>query len=195
MRLYYGMVSHIDACVGRIIKTLDELGIREETNIFFSSDHGDMQGSQGLRNKCLPHERSCGIPFIANVPGGKKGQVSNIPVSAVDVYPALLSLHGLPHENHLEGYDFSPVLFGKNMDAPPVFCESYHPFQLTKDSPEKYNWKMAFDGRFKLTISTEDRTPRLLFDLDNDPFELNNMAGKGHEAEKRLAGLITSRFF
>jgi arylsulfatase A-like enzyme len=189
------MVSHIDACVGKILSALDELGILDQTNIFFSSDHGDMQGSHGLKNKCLPHERSCGIPFIARVPGGVKGQTCNIPVSAVDAYPALLSLHGLPQEKHLEGYDFSPILFGKSAEVRPVFCENYAPVELSNGSAEKYTWKMIVDGKYKLTMTVEDKKARLLFDLDEDPYELNNLIGKGLEAEKRLSDSLVSRFF
>ena len=194
LQLYYAMVTHIDDCVGKILAVLDELGIREETNIFFSSDHGDMQGSQGLKNKCLPYERSCGIPFIANIPGGKKGQISLAPVSAVDVYPSLLSLHGLPGEKHLEGYDFIPILHGKEIDVPPVFCENYLPAQLTHDSPEKFQWKMVCDGRYKFTMSWEDKKPRLLFDLDKDPYEMENLIGKSPEIEDRFEKLIINYF-
>jgi choline-sulfatase len=194
LRLYYAMVSHVDACVGEILKALDDLGIRKETNIIFTSDHGDMQGSRGLRNKCLPYERSCGIPFIISAPGTKEGQVFKTPISSVDVYPTLLALHGLQRESHLEGYDFSPLLWGRPVEAPPVFCESYHPFQLSADSLEKYTWKMAYDGKYKLTISWQDKKPRLLYDMEADPWEQHNLAGKGTKAEKQLTDLIVSRF-
>jgi arylsulfatase A-like enzyme len=194
LRLYYAMVSHLDACVGQIVKTLEDLGIREETNIVFTADHGDMQGSQGLKNKCLPYERSCGIPFIMSVPGAPGGLVCRTPVSAVDVYPTLLSLHGLPRESHLEGYDFSPLLRGETVKAPPLFCENYIPVQLSPGSSEKNTWKMVYDGKYKLTCTWEDKTPRLLYDMEKDPWEQRNLAGKGLEIEKSLARLIMDKF-
>ena len=193
LRLYYAMVTHIDACVGKILAALDGLGIREETNIFFSSDHGDMQGSRGMVNKQLPYERSCGIPFIACVPGGAKGLTTALPVSAVDVYPSLLSLHGLPREKHLQGFDFTPALFGKPVSAPPVFCENISPVPLSRGA-EHHPWKMVFDGRHKLVMNWKTKTPCLLFDMDTDPWEQNNLVGKLPSVETPLANLILSRF-
>jgi arylsulfatase A-like enzyme len=153
-----------------------------------------MQGSQGLKNKCLPYERSCGIPFIMSAPGAPGGLVCGAPVSAVDVYPTLLSLHGLPREKHLEGYDFSPLLRGEAVKAPPLFCENYIPVQLSPGSPEKNTWKMVYDGKYKLTCTWEDKKPRLLFDMEKDPWEQHNLAGKGFDIEKRLRQIIFDKF-
>ena len=84
LKLYYGMVSQIDANVGRILDALDELGIADDTAVLFSSDHGDMQGSHGKKNKCLPFERSCGIPLILKVPGMRQAPRVFVPVSSVE---------------------------------------------------------------------------------------------------------------
>ncbi|MFR3250194.1 MAG: sulfatase-like hydrolase/transferase [Eisenbergiella sp.] len=67
LKLYYAMVSQIDANVGLILRELERLGIAEDTAVVFSADHGDMQGSHGMKNKCLPYERSCGISLIVKV--------------------------------------------------------------------------------------------------------------------------------
>ena len=63
LQLYYAMVSQIDAGVGEIIKTIDDMGIRDETVIVFTSDHGDMQGSHGKKNKMLPYENHVVFPL------------------------------------------------------------------------------------------------------------------------------------
>jgi choline-sulfatase len=194
LQLYYSMVSHVDACVGKIIKVLEELGIREETNIIFTADHGDMQGSRGLKNKCLPYERSCGVPFIMTSAGTPGGQVCKTPISAVDVYPTLLSLHGLKRENHLEGFDFSPLLRGEKMERPPIFCENYLPAQMEAGSPDRHCWKMVREGKYKYTMSWSDQKLRLLYDMEADPWEQHNLAGKALEIEKHLADLIIHKF-
>jgi arylsulfatase A-like enzyme len=102
MRLYYGMVSQIDAGVGGILHCLDELGIRENTVVIFTSDHGDMQGSHGLLNKCLPYEKSCGIPLIISAPDGVKNRECAIPVSGLDLFPTCLDYAGIPINSHLQ---------------------------------------------------------------------------------------------
>lgn len=86
--------------MGLILDELKALGIEEETAVIFSSDHGDMQGSHGMKNKCLPYERSCGIPLIIKVPGIAPGTV-DVPVSCVDYYPTCMELAGGVSEKQL----------------------------------------------------------------------------------------------
>ncbi len=194
MRLYCAMVSEIDAGVGRLMDTLDELGITEETNIVFTSDHGDMQGSRGLTNKCLPFERSCGIPMIIAAPGGAADAVEGVPISALDLYPTLLSLHGLPAQPHLQGRDISPLLFGKPIPPRPVFCENMNRFALERDAADKHPWKMVREERYKLVVTWDDQRPRYLFDMDADPYEQRNLVDALPETRDRLAALLAAQF-
>ena len=103
MKLYYAMVSQIDANVGLILRELERLGIAEDTAVVFSADHGDMQGSHGMKNKCLPYERSCGIPLIVKVPWLEQKRVVETPVSAVDLYPTCMELAGEASKKELPG--------------------------------------------------------------------------------------------
>jgi arylsulfatase A-like enzyme len=166
LRLYYAMVTQLDANVGRLLDTLDELGLADSTAVIFTSDHGDMQGSQGLRNKCLPYEESAGIPLIVRVPGGHEGLTSGVTVDSVDFYSTILELAGLPKDDAKEGVSFVPVLFGDSRES---------------DSPafsEMGSWCMIRDGVFKLVCDRVDDgsglTPSHLFDLETDPYEMND---------------------
>jgi len=92
--LYYGLVSHVDDSVGRILQALDELGQSDNTVVIFASDHGEMLGNHGLSQKNVPYEHSIRIPFIMRWPGRTHaGTESSDLVSLLDVMPTLI--HGL----------------------------------------------------------------------------------------------------
>ncbi len=168
LKLYYGMVSQIDANVGRILDALDRLGIAEDTAVLFSADHGDMQGSHGLKNKCLPHERSCGIPLIIKIPGMHQQQTVSAPVSAVDYYPTIMELAGGKSRKKLPGHSLLPLISGESCETSPVFAE-FHWSQSTD------GWYMLRDSRFKLVVDYQTKKPSMLFDMEKDPKECHNL--------------------
>lgn len=115
-RIYASMVALIDHEVGRVLDFLEERGLRENTLVVFTSDHGDYQGDHGLTTKspalydCLTR-----IPLIASRPGTIPPQQSDLPVSLIDLMPTLLDLTGdgaiqIPQE--IEGRSLAPVLGG-----------------------------------------------------------------------------------
>lgn len=166
LRLYYAMVSQVDDGVGQIMRTLQELNIDDNTVVIFTSDHGDMQGSHGLKNKILSYEKSCGVPLIVSTPHGIKNQICTSPVSGLDLYPTCLDYASLPQEKHLQGHSFSPYTLGykQNIDWP-VYAE----LLCNK------NWKMVRTKRYKLTVDWDSKQPYLLFDMLKDPFEVKNL--------------------
>ncbi len=173
MRLYYGMCSQVDAGVGRILKALDRLGLAGDTLVLFSSDHGDMQGCHGLKNKTLPHEESAGIPCIARVPGGHQGRVCSVPVGSVDVYPTSLVWCGVRLEDApwAEGRSLAPYLSGRSpLAEEPVFSECNN---------EGSRWHSVRVGKYKLAArrarESRELKPWLLFDLEKDPYEMSNL--------------------
>lgn len=172
LRLYYGMVSHIDAGVGRLLGKLEELGLTDRTAIIFTSDHGDMQGSHGLKNKCLPHEESAGIPLIARVPGGASGLVTDALVSGIDFYATCLDYAGLDPEPSVAGPSFAPLTRGEAQELNgPVFSEMK-------------GWKMVRKGAHKLVVEGEEHTPMSLYDLEKDPYEFTNLVERSECASR-----------
>ena len=171
LKLYYAMVSQIDRNVGLILDELKALGIEEETAVIFSSDHGDMQGSHGMKNKCLPYERSCGIPLIIKVPGIAPGTV-DVPVSCVDYYPTCMELAGGVSEKQLPGESLLPLMRGETRSHKPVFAENH----LAQDHPLGVPWFMLRDERYKLTINADTEEVLLLYDMIEDPEESVNLA-------------------
>jgi arylsulfatase A-like enzyme len=122
---YYGMISNIDDCIGRLVLALEELGLRENTIIVFLADHGDHVGGQHrLIYKSPPlFDDIMRVPFIINWPGAARRdgvhagrQVDGL-VQEIDIYPTLMSLLGLPIHGGVQGHDLTP-LFAAGEDAP-----------------------------------------------------------------------------
>ncbi len=172
MRLYFGMCSQVDANVGELIAQLKNLGIYDNTVIFYTSDHGDLQGCHGLTNKDLPWEEASGIPLIVRLPGTKDGRVCEASVDSTCFYPTVLELAGIPYEKkRLDGVSFAPYLKGQS-PAPlsPVFSE--------KKARGGESWRMIRQGDFKLAAKygeDGDLVPLNLFDLEKDPYEMNDL--------------------
>ena len=96
--LYYGLVSHVDEGVGRILSELEALGLAEDTVVLFFSDHGDMLGDHGLSQKNCPYEPSVRVPLILRWPGRTEaGRVSDDLAGLTDVMPTLIEELGLPY--------------------------------------------------------------------------------------------------
>jgi len=164
IRLYNAMCTQIDANIGRLLRELERLGVADDTMIFFTSDHGDMQGSHGLKNKCLPHEESAGIPLIAYVPGLPGGRVSDALVSGIDMMPTCVELAGLSPVASVDGKSFAPLLRGETESA----CEAIF--------SERAQWCMIVKGAWKLVAERQDDglAPTMMTNLDEDPYELDN---------------------
>lgn len=172
LRLYYAMITQIDDGVGKMVDTLKELGLKDNTIIIFTSDHGDMQGSHGIKNKFVPQEKSSGVPFIVSVPGGRQNAVVDGNIGAmVDIYPSLLEYAGIKEvPSNLEGHSFASYTLGREQEFNyPVFSENSN--KGTGNEP----WKMVKYGKYKLAIIEKNLEPFMLFDLESDPYEMTNL--------------------
>ncbi|MES2697102.1 MAG: sulfatase-like hydrolase/transferase [Verrucomicrobiota bacterium] len=116
--MYYGMVTYADEEMGRVVKKLEELGLRENTIIIYTTDHGEMLGDRGIWYKNTFFEGSAGIPFIWSFPKAlPKGQVVRAPAMNMDVLPTLAELCGLPQPSGVEGTSLVPVMRGTDDGA------------------------------------------------------------------------------
>jgi arylsulfatase A-like enzyme len=123
---YYGMISNIDDCIGRLLTALDELGLRDNTIIVFTSDHGDhVGGRHRLVYKSPPlFDDIMRVPFIINWPGSARGggiqagrRIDGL-VQEIDIYPTIMSLLGLPIHGGVQGHDLTPLFaYGETESA------------------------------------------------------------------------------
>ena len=95
---YYGLVTFIDDLIGKILKTVEQNNLGDNTQIFYLSDHGDNIGERDFWGKSNFYEESVGVPCILKGPAIPAGKVSKTPVSLVDVYPTILKTAGINPE-------------------------------------------------------------------------------------------------
>lgn len=116
---YYGEVTLIDDSVGRIIQTLDDLKLRDNTLIVFMSDHGDLLGDHYLFYKGPYHYRNCAsVPLFVNWPGRvRSGKVADGLMQEIDVMPTILDLAGLAPVDGVQGRSQRSVLTSDATDT------------------------------------------------------------------------------
>ena len=172
---YYGMVTALDDQMGRLMRTLDDLGLAENTIVLFSSDHGDMLGSQGLRLKRKPWEESIRVPGVLRWPGKvKAGAVSDLIFTHADFAPTLLGMSGLAPHRDMQGADLSRQIAGGSARGPDsAFFQIFGPFQGdgTENAWRGLRTPTHMYARFAAK-------PWVLYDLEKDPFEQRNLAGE-----------------
>lgn len=171
---YYAATTAVDDQIGRLMRTLKELDLEQDTIVLFSSDHGDMLGSHGLRLKRKPWEESIRIPGILRYPRKvKAGQRVTAPFTHVDFAPTLLALCGVKPPSHMQGTNFAPLVLGQKMNVPDsAFFQIFGPYQ--GDGTDE-GWRGVRTDRY-MYARTKDK-PWVLYDLRNDPYEMKNLAG------------------
>lgn len=172
---YYGMVTAVDDAVGKVLRAIDDLGLRDNTIVLFSSDHGDMLGSQGRRLKRKPWEESIRVPGIMRWPGRlKPGSRNNTFFTHVDFAPTLLGMAGVEVPSEMQGQNLASTLTtgqGKAEDS--AYFEICVPYagDGTEDAWRGVRTEQFMYARFK------DK-PWVLYDLKADPFQQKNLAGE-----------------
>ena len=187
---YYAATTAVDDQIGRLSRTLNQLGMADDTIVLFSSDHGDMLGSHGLRLKRKPWEESIRIPGILRYPRRvKAGQQTDTLFSHVDIAPTLLSLCGIKPPTGVQGNDLAPVALGESRSGPDsAFFQIFGPYE--GDGTED-GWRGVRTGKY-MYARFRDK-PWVLYDLENDPYQAKNLAGERAAAgiqadmEKRLS--------
>ena len=172
-RAYYALTSYIDAKVGRLLETLRAIGTADDTLVVFTSDHGDSLGERGLFFKMSFFEWSVRVPLIVHAPFAFAPRRVRANVSHLDLFPTLLEAAGdgaLPElAPPIDGRSLAPLASGGGRDWPDLVCAEY-----TAEGV-RAPLLMVRKGPHKLISSPGD--PPMLFDLDNDPDEIENLAG------------------
>ncbi|MFC1581975.1 sulfatase-like hydrolase/transferase [Planctomycetota bacterium] len=168
---YYGMFSYLDDKVGEILAALEENGLRDDTVVVFTSDHGEMMGQRGMFEKRTYFEGAVRVPLIVWSPGRFKPQAINHAVSLVDLFPTFSELADAYWSGgDLEGRSLMPALQGDSadLDGGTVITEYF-------GESIKYPFRAAVRDRLKYVYFPEAPDNDLLFDLAQDPDEENNL--------------------
>lgn len=195
--LYYGNVTGLDDQFGRLLRALDEMGLREDTIVCFTSDHGDHLGSHGYGkpsdrwlhhtkrgSKATPFEESIHIPFLMRWPGHvPAGQRTQAIFSSVDVMPTLLGLAGVAPPQGLAGADLSFVPLGGEGEAPgSAYLQILGPGWPHR-GPWLGYWRGVRTHQYVYARWYGNEVEPMLYDVQADPYELNNLYGKPEYAQ------------
>ena len=163
--LYFGLATHIDACVGRTLDDLEALGLAETTVVIFTADHGEMLGDHGLSQKNVPFEASIRIPLIVRWPGlTDGGRTVDGFASLLDLFPTLIGGLNIPApatDDDLPGTDLHQVLKGERQ-APRAMVVDYgygsDRWALSEDRQVQVHLLVC--GRFRGTLRSPRRPGR-----------------------------------
>lgn len=177
---YYGLITEVDDWVGKILNKLDELGLAENTLVIFTSDHGEMLGAHGLREKNVFYEESAHIPLIIRFPGEiEKSKVVNGYVSTVDLFATILDYLKIG-QHKSDGMSLRGLIEGTD----PVHGK-YAVSEWDYRGDIESNYMIIKDG-WKLIIpySESSTVINAMYNLINDPSEMNNLIGKNPDKLK-----------
>lgn len=173
-RNYYASVQQMDAAIGRVIRELDALNLRDNTWIFFMSDNGWMLGEHGMTSKVLAYEESMRVPMAIAGPGLTPDVKSEI-VLNIDLTATIYALAGLPIPKSLHGCNLLPLLKENRVEWRNAFLYEAPTPQLGS----KPLWAVR-DNRWKYIETRLSQAPndifRELYDLDADRIEVKNLA-------------------
>lgn len=189
-RAYYALVTYIDRKVGELIHTLKEHGMWENTVVVFSSDHGDMLCEKSMVQKRVFYDPSCRIPLLMRFPEDRyAGTVVKEPVNLIDLMPTFLDIAGVPEAQRLpmDGQSLMGLVDGSDMRPRTTFAEMH-----VEDNPVLCF--MVRRGCYKLNVMVGVDVQ--LFDLEADPDEWDNLAGRAQYAdvERKLRTALEERF-
>ncbi|MCY3719406.1 MAG: sulfatase-like hydrolase/transferase [Anaerolineaceae bacterium] len=188
---YYGMITHMDAEIGRILETLEQQGLADNTVVIYCADHGLALGQHGLMGKQNVYEHSLRIPLILRGPGIVAGQRSDALCYLHDLYPTLLERAGCALPETSEGFSLNALLAGQGTRHRRSLFAAWQPDQ---GRPGAQPHMRSLRGeRFKLIESRVSGAARSqLFDLRADPLEMNDLSesrGYQHVMERMRARL------
>jgi len=172
IRGYLAAVSFMDAQAGRVLAAIERLGLRDNTVIVFTGDHGWHLGEHGLWHKRSLFEESARVPFIVHLPNAKgNGRHSGSLVELLDVYPTLCDVAGVPAPAVLQGKSLRPLL-----DDPAATIHDAA-FTQARRGPNAEHWGRSVRTlRWRCTEWDEGASGVELYDHADDPKEYNNLA-------------------
>ena len=171
---YYGMISHLDEQIGRIVDAMESLNQRENTLLVYTADHGLAVGQHGLMGKQNLYEHSVRTPLILSGPNLPPGRRVHALTYAYDLFPTLCGLCRLPIPKSVEGVSLVPLISGTTRKLHDTVSAAYKQYQ-----------RMVCDGRWKLVeYRVHGVRHTQLFDLERDPHEVENLAGQNGQSSR-----------
>lgn len=189
---YAAMIEGMDTAIGRLLTTIDEMGLSENTFVIFTSDNGSLFGNLPLRkNKGYLYEGGIRVPWIVRWPGVvRPGSVCHVPIISTDVYPTILDVAGINREpgRVLDGESIVPLLRQTDSFQRRTLYFHYPNYAFHK---ENRLGSAIRDGDYKL-IKFYDNESIELYDLASDIGETKNLASDKPEVARALEEKLTA---
>ena len=172
-RCYYGMITCMDEQIGKLVSHLDRVGATDNTWVIYLSDHGDNMGEHGFWSKLNFYEDSVRVPLIVVPPGyGHSGAQCETPVSLVDWMATVLDLTGQESVfDQMPGHSLLPLVENPTQQGTQRAVLADYACDGTR-----VPMRMIRRGRWKAWFALD--LPPLLFDLEDDPHEWNDLSGE-----------------
>ena len=172
---YCAATELIDDQIGEMLRALEQRGMLDNTYIIYSSDHGEMLGDHGLYTKSVAYEASLRVPLLVAGPGIPRNQISESLVELIDLNPTICDLADVPVLPRMDARSIAPVLRGET--------ETHR----SETVSALRNFRCIRTATHKLIENYNDVTE--LYDLENDPAELHNIAA----SDRKTAGTLKRR--
>jgi arylsulfatase len=169
---YFGLISHVDAQLGRLFQYMRDRRLLNDTFILFTADHGEMLGDHHMFSKARGFEGSANVPYLVRPPqsmGLRRGTKVDLPVGLQDVMPTLLDAAGLPIPESVTGRSLLPLMRGEPVEWRDVLHGEHSKKYFDEESAHYLT-----DGHMKYVWYSQTGA-ELLFDLDHDPREEHNL--------------------
>ncbi len=186
---YLAETHYVDYCIGRLLDDLERLGLSDNTVVVVTSDHGEILSTPRLalgRPFCFCHiglsEDCLRIPLVVSGPDLSHGIRVKERFQLVDLLPTLLDLAGIPRDprDRLDGSSFANALFGRRVKGRDQLFFSENTYQKQR-AVLQWPWKYM-----RMEAEYDSMPPRSLYNLEEDPLEIVNLADAERETANRL---------
>lgn len=189
---YFGACTALDSSFGRLVESLRELNLYDNTLIVFTSDHGEMEGSHGRVQKGIYFEEAIGVPLLMRLGDQLPARRVDSLCSTVDLAPTIFGLLGVPQHKQFEGQDFSAFARGRasqTTDATFLSFDAAGPTATPEMKAARRAWQTIRTERYSYTLldssqarNLPNKDRRVLYDLVADPYQMQPIFGDKHQS-------------
>ena len=175
IKSYYATITYLDTLIGKLLNSLEELGLKDNTTIVFWSDHGFFLGEHGMWCKHHTFNEAIHVPLIISSPKMKKGYKSDAMIEYVDLYPTICQIAGITPPNYIHGESFVSVLKNPEKEHKTEIYSRYQTLEVVQDKKFSYHEVLQHN--------TGKVLYNMLFDMENDKKQYFNISNNSEYLE------------
>jgi len=174
---YYRFIERVDQLIGQVLDALDASSHADNTMVVYTSDHGELLGAHGLVQKSLFYQEAVHVPLMFRVPGLPAATRSELVNNGIDTIPTLLAACGITIPTELPGCNLWPSITGQPPAPRDYVISQVHLCNpgMNEDTPHTYG-RMVKSKHHHYWLFDQGKDREVLFDVDKDPGELQNLA-------------------